>query len=103
MGKLVTNRVGRIEFAFDPLFNEYFEREHYAIVREMPYSPQDYEVHRALQAVNLDDPPLIKRQASRADWAWSRGDARERRGGGELRGREGMKDSRWCGVSSTYS
>ena len=35
LGKLVTNRVGRIEFVFDPLFSEYFEREHYAVVKEV--------------------------------------------------------------------
>ena len=35
LGRLVTNRAGRVEFAFNPLFMEYFEREHYALVREV--------------------------------------------------------------------
>lgn len=35
LGKLVTNRAGRIEFVFDALFSEYFERESYAVIKEV--------------------------------------------------------------------
>ena len=35
VGKLLTNRVGRIEFVFDPLFAEHFERESFAVVKEV--------------------------------------------------------------------
>ena len=35
LGRLVTNRAGRVEFVFDNVFMEHFEREHYAVVKEV--------------------------------------------------------------------
>lgn len=139
LGWLVTNKAGRIEFIFESLIMEWFEREHYALIREvrsawqamclstqaqlrhvldllhagvhnclhlqgsgqmlasasytvlgvgissgapaacgcikrthgyclgcgsqMDYAPEDHQVLKALQHVNLSDPPYIKRCA----------------------------------------
>jgi hypothetical protein len=41
---MLTNRAGRFDFVFDPLLMEHFEREHYALVREMELQPEDHEV-----------------------------------------------------------
>lgn len=62
VGRLVTNRAGRIDFVFHALLSEYFEKETYAIVKEMQYSPRDYDydVVKGLQHVHLSDPPLMK-------------------------------------------
>ena len=35
MGRMVTTRSGRFDFAFEPLFVEYFEREHYGLLKEV--------------------------------------------------------------------
>ncbi len=35
VGVLMTSRGGRFEFVFDPLIMEYFEREHYALIKEV--------------------------------------------------------------------
>lgn len=35
LGRMVTNRAGRFEFVFEPLIMEWFEREHYALIREV--------------------------------------------------------------------
>ena len=35
LGSMITNKSGRFEFVFAPLFMEYFEREVYANVREV--------------------------------------------------------------------
>jgi hypothetical protein len=35
LGRLHTNKAGRLEFVFDNLLMEYFEREHYALIREV--------------------------------------------------------------------
>lgn len=35
LGCMFTNRSGRFEFVFDPLFMEFFEREQYTNVREV--------------------------------------------------------------------
>lgn len=44
LGLMMTNRSGRFEFVFEPLMMEHFEREHFALVREMELQPEDYEV-----------------------------------------------------------
>lgn len=35
LGRLFTNKAGRIDFVFDSLLMEYFEREHYALIKEV--------------------------------------------------------------------
>jgi hypothetical protein len=35
VGKLVTNRAGRVEFLFDPFFYEFFERESFTVIKEV--------------------------------------------------------------------
>ncbi|GAX77732.1 hypothetical protein CEUSTIGMA_g5175.t1 [Chlamydomonas eustigma] len=65
LGRLVTNRAGRIEFVFDSILLEHFERELYAVVKEMDYSPEDFLIQKGLQAVHLDNPPMLKSPVSR--------------------------------------
>jgi hypothetical protein len=35
LGRMATSRAGRFDFVFDPLFMEYFEREHYGLIKEV--------------------------------------------------------------------
>ena len=35
VGRMVTTRSGRFDFVFEPLFVEYFEREHYGLLKEV--------------------------------------------------------------------
>ncbi|KAG1662053.1 hypothetical protein FOA52_005300 [Chlamydomonas sp. UWO 241] len=63
LGKLVTSRSGRIEFVFDALFAEHFESDRYGLIKEMPFSPADYEV--ALQGMGLYDGAAPRASSSR--------------------------------------
>ncbi|KAJ9509081.1 hypothetical protein QJQ45_001570 [Haematococcus lacustris] len=55
LGLMQTNRAGRFEFVFNPLVLEWFEREHYALIKEMELHPEDQQMLKALQRVNMQD------------------------------------------------
>ncbi|GFR41387.1 hypothetical protein Agub_g2070 [Astrephomene gubernaculifera] len=62
VGRLFTNKAGRIQFEFDQLLREFFELERERVIPEMPYedAAASAEVVRALQQVHLHNPPAIK-------------------------------------------
>ncbi|EFJ44827.1 hypothetical protein VOLCADRAFT_94835 [Volvox carteri f. nagariensis] len=70
VGKLFTNRAGRIQFDFDSLLREFFELERERIIPEMEQdvaaAPEGDEnsavaqVVKGLQHVHLHDPPVIR-------------------------------------------
>eukprot|EP00798_Chlamydomonas_sp_ICE-L_P013964 gene13964-19904_t len=53
VGTMVTNRSGRFEFVFNPLLTEYFEREHYALIKEMAYTSEDFKLAKEVQGMRL--------------------------------------------------
>ncbi|KXZ56412.1 hypothetical protein GPECTOR_1g367 [Gonium pectorale] len=70
VGRLFTNKAGRIQFDFDPLLREFFELERERVIPEMPaYSAGDggqlEEEHvgqlvKGLQQVHLHNPPAVR-------------------------------------------
>lgn len=56
LGTLLHNRAGRIEFVFHPLVMEHFEREHYALIKEMEQAGVDSPLQQAMQRMGLHTP-----------------------------------------------
>ncbi|GIL72590.1 hypothetical protein Vretimale_4330 [Volvox reticuliferus] len=73
LGRLHTNRAGRIQFDFDPLLREFFALERERVIPEMEQGaaaamedrdPPVNEVVKGLQQVHLHDPPALKSRPS---------------------------------------
>ncbi|GLI68796.1 hypothetical protein VaNZ11_013293 [Volvox africanus] len=69
LGRLHTNRAGRIQFDFDPLLREFFELERERVIPEMEQGaavavedgePTVNNLVKGLQHVHLHDPPALK-------------------------------------------
>ncbi|KAG2499190.1 hypothetical protein HYH03_002771 [Edaphochlamys debaryana] len=73
VGRLHTNKAGRISFEFEPLLREYFELERERVISEMPYDrgdvppspaleedPVPRQLVKGLQQVHLHNPPVVQ-------------------------------------------